>query len=154
MSSAAFVTAALDPSHSDLIALSVARSNLYTNGKLTGIMKSNVVKPSKPSLPMYEIMQGKILTFPDATECKSLTPYSEMYGVHPCLLKSTKDGMKHATSNADPYTSKSGEIMRARAQRQQIITDSAKAADAHSHRPHKLGQGYCQSRWCFQIAQA
>ena len=83
---------------------------------------------------MYEIMQGKIVTFSDATECKSVTPYSEIYGVHPCLLKSTKDGMQHVTSNADPYTSKSGEIMRARTQRQQTTTDSAKAADAHSHR--------------------
>jgi hypothetical protein len=134
ISSAAFVTAALDPSHSDLIALNVARSDLYTHGKLTGIMKSNDVKPSKPSLSMYEIMQGKIVTFSDATECKSVTPYGEIYGVHPCLLKSTKDGMQHVTSNADPYTSKSGEIMRARTQRQQTTTDSAKAADAHSHR--------------------
>ena len=37
ISSAAFVTAALDPSHSDLIALSVARSNLCTNGNLPAL---------------------------------------------------------------------------------------------------------------------
>ena len=101
-------------------------------------MKSNDVKPSKPSLSMYEIMQGKIVTFSDATECKSVTPYSEIYGVHPCLLRSTKDGMQHVTSNADPYTSKSGDIMRARKQRQQTTTDSAKAADAHSHRMKRI----------------
>ena len=106
--------------------------------KLTGIVKSNGVKPSTPSLSVYEIMRGKLVTFSDATECKSVTPYSEMYGVHPWLLESSKYGMKLVTSNADPYTSKSGDIMQARAQRQQTVTDSAKAADAHSHRMRRI----------------
>ena len=43
-----------------------------------------------------------------------ITPYSEIYGVHPRFIAATKDGWKNVSSHADPFTSKSAAVMQSR----------------------------------------
>ena len=44
-----------------------------------------------------------------------VTPYSEIYGIHPSQIKASSIGFQEVPSDVDPYTSKSGAVMQARA---------------------------------------
>ena len=71
-----------------------------------------------------------------ATSTLDVTPYSQIYGVHPSRLKATAEGMKIVQEHVDPYTSKKGEIMRARSLSMRKGMLLSTCPDAHEYRLH------------------
>ena len=48
-------------------------------------------------------------------ELSPVTPHSQIYGCHPSTVKASKAGLVKVGPHTDPYTSKNGEVMAARA---------------------------------------
>ena len=67
---------------------------------------------------LWSISKGatdtKKIMFCDSVERFEVPAYSTIYDLHPRFLAATADGWKQTSSHCDPYTSKSGEVMRAR----------------------------------------
>ena len=66
-------------------------------------------------------------------------PYSQLYGIHPSLLKSTRDGMRQVVSNSDPCTSKSGAVMAARVKQPLTAERIAQLKEAKEYRRRIIG---------------
>ena len=48
------------------------------------------------------------------TEFHEVIPYGKIYTVHPATIAATPHGFKFVSTRADPYTSKLGDVMKAR----------------------------------------
>ena len=68
--------------------------------------------------------RGRRVSFSDQIESKEVIAYSALYGQHPRTLAATSDGWRQVSALADPFTSKSPEIMAAR--HQKIFTPEAR----------------------------
>ena len=60
----------------------------------------------------------KRVTFNDCVREHNVPAYSSVYGVHPSTLVATPSGLKTVSADVDPFTGKSGMIMRARIDKQ------------------------------------
>ena len=57
------------------------------------------------------------------TEFHEVIPYGEIYTVPPATITATPNGFKFVSTRADPYTSKLGEVMKARLAKQLQLRD-------------------------------
>ena len=82
----------------------------------SGGMHHSVVDPNSPMPSMVNAMvQNKCVSFSSKIDTHFVTPYSEIYGIHPSQIKASSIGFQKVPSDVDPYTSKSGAVMQARA---------------------------------------
>ena len=73
----------------------------------------------------------KRVSFSDELEHFYVPAYSTMYGCHPRFISATCDGWKSVSSHADPYTSKSGLVMRSRCAK---VHDPQRRSEAAEYR--------------------
>ena len=71
-----------------------------------------------------------------STTTHTVTPYSEIYGCHPRLLKTYKTGMQRVADHVDHFTSKSSRIMSKRQKQRRRGTNN----DAHWYRLRMINE--------------
>ena len=79
----------------------------------------------------------KHVSFSDELEQFYVPAYSTIYGCHPIFISVTCDGWKTVSSHADPYTWKSGLVMRSRCAK---VHDPQRRSDATGYRRRFLRQ--------------
>ena len=71
--------------------------------------------PMIEKTPLVCALKHQTITFNQSVVEHEITPYAEIYGKHPSELVSTAAGLIDAEPRCDPFTSRSGEVMKARA---------------------------------------
>ena len=135
-----------DPRHVDLLSQSLgltASNSVLTPGVKEptpdyDALKEDESQPSNKISPTETIQsahvnslkthrpahRGRKVTFSSKVENLTVPAYSSLYELHPRFLAATHEGWKQVSPKADPYTSKSPEIMAARMSR--IFTEASR----------------------------
>ena len=81
-------------------------------GRTDGCIAALALEPK--TRPKISTSKHRHVSFQETPEVFSLPVYSSIYGCHPLFLAATSESWKSASSHADPFTAKSGLVMRAR----------------------------------------
>ena len=142
------ITYESDPRHVDIVASSLgltSANSVATPGVKEGTPDYNTPKDNEPqgtpsfagtgieeeSIRRLSNQGHRKVNFADDAELHEVTPYSEIYTVHPSTIAATPNGFKFVSSRADPFTSKLGEIMKARSKK---LADSRNSVYINGYR--------------------